>query len=607
MWVGISGNDRAARGLPSTRIRVSYRRMNFELPNRVKLFPEPNLPKGEKLMARGRAEAGVWRLGSSAFLRAQGVGSEAAYKRRMLGEARIMRHAHLGFRDLDRTVEAAARIFDNCATRGAGLDRIGMCLDWSMGFRRDQRAEQMRGTGILLETDEDFSRLTEASPAAVHFGDFMLGFPAALENTRAALAAGASAIGNLGQYFTFRLPGCDDDVECTSATVEALSLIAAQPEPVLVHSNLDDGFAAVYRDLCCALGQAIVERYIVTELIGAPYAVCYGHHFSEPLTRIAFQRALAQICGDVPGSMTYGATVLYKGNAAENFAAMSSYLLPDILAQSMKPTGHALNPVPVTENERIPDVDEIIEAQGHLDRLIELAPGYLPLLDLGQVNKVRDRLLRGGQIFAENLMSGLEAGGIDITDPFEMLLAMRRLGGRRLEMLYGPAGRAAEAKPLVPATTWKDIEAEARAFLDSAAGADLCALGQGGARLLTATTDVHEHGKMLLDKVLEGAGFSVIDGGVSTDAEVLAGIAADADAILLSTYNGVALSYARTLVAHMPMPVPVLIGGRLNQVPDASNTSLPVDVTEELTGLGIQPCVDLEAATKALRSVLGPK
>ena len=52
------------------------------------------------------------------------------------------------------------------------------------------RAERGRGTGMILPDVEDFVRLANAAPVAAHFGDFVLGFPAALENTQAALAAG---------------------------------------------------------------------------------------------------------------------------------------------------------------------------------------------------------------------------------------------------------------------------------------------------------------------------------------------------------------------------------------------------------------------------------
>lgn len=77
--------------------------------------------------------------------------------------------------------------------------------------------------------------------------------------------------------------------------MRALGLIAAQDVPVLVHSNLDDGFAASFHDLCCALGMAIVEKHIITKLCRAHYTVCYGHHFADPVTRTAFQHALKSV------------------------------------------------------------------------------------------------------------------------------------------------------------------------------------------------------------------------------------------------------------------------------------------------------------------------
>ena len=298
-------------------------------------------------------------------------------------------------------------------------------------------------------------------------------------------------------------------METTSATFKALGLIAAQPVEVLVHSNLDDGYAAVYEDLTSALGQALLEKYLVTDLVGAPYAVCYGHHFTDPLTRIAFQRALAVVCEDVPGSQIYGATVLYKGNHAENYAGLPSYLLADIAAQFLLPSGHAVNPVPVSENERIPDADEIIAAQCHLNRLKELAKGYLPLLNLEAIDQVRDTLLAGAAGFRDRVLHGLQEAGVSTTDPFELLLALRRIGGRRLEHLFGAGSQRQDLpgrrRPVVPATASTAIEKEAAAFLACEAGQALQELACPGMCILTAATDVHEHGKMLLDTVFAGA------------------------------------------------------------------------------------------------------
>ncbi|WP_420583635.1 cobalamin-dependent protein [Ruegeria sp.] len=577
------------------------------------LLPEQDLPSGADLLNTGRKMARDWSVGDSLFHRSTGFRNEVDYKRAQMRSGRVMQHAHLGFRDLSHSVDAIRQVYYRCAQRGAQVDRFGMCLDWSMGFPRNLRTEQARGTGILLNDVEAFAQLTQASPAAMHFGDFMLGFPAALENTCAALAAGATAIGNLGQYFTFRLPGHDDDVETTQSTVQALGLIAAQPIPVLVHSNLDDGFAAVFEDLTSALGQALLEKYIVTDLIGAPYAVCYGHHFTEPLTRIAFQRALARISDGIPGSQIYGATVLYKGTHPENYAGLSSYLLSDIVAQKLLPTGHALNPVPVSENERIPDVAEICDAQCHLNRLVELADGYVPLFDTTGIEAVSGTLLREGQGFADRVLAGLSAGGIDTTDPFQLLLALRRLGGRTLEETYGAGALRPDAPrrrtPIVGATTYQELEAEAEAFMASDSGQALTALAKTPARILTATTDVHEHGKMLLDLVFGKAGFAVEDGGVSSDPEHIVALIRQnpVDAIALSTYNGVALRYAKTLLRKMKeagLEVPILIGGRLNEIPEASNTSLPVDVSDALTEIGVVVCSDLDAATNALSALL---
>jgi hypothetical protein len=40
--------------------------------------------------------------------------------------------------------------------------------------------------------------------------------------------------------------------------------------------------------------------------------------------------------------------------------------------------------------------------------------------------------------------------------------------------------------------------------------------------------------------------------------------------------------------------VPVFIGGKLNQIPDDNQTSIPVDVTEQLEALGAIVCHRIE-------------
>ena len=545
-----------------------------------------------------------WRLGRSAFMIATGFASEVDYKSSIT--TRIMQHAHIGFRSVDRTLEALRQVHGTCAERGVTVDRFGITLDWSMGYPQALRAKAARATGIVFSGPEDFARVTGAVAAPMHFGDFMLGLPGALDNTKAAIAAGATSLGNLGQYFTFRLPGWDDDVATTEATVIALGLIAAQNGAVLVHSNLDDGFAGMFQDMCCSLGMVLVEKHIVEGLIGTPLAHCYGHHFSDPMSRMAFQAALARV-STTPGTMIFGNTVSYQSSEAGNYASLASYLLPDMMALGRWPTGHAVNPVPVTENQRIPDVDEIIDAQTFAHRLGQHAPLHAALVDWPVVEDIATRMVAGGQRFAAALLAGLEEMGVEMSDPAQMLLAIRRLGPRRLEAAFGPG-------PLIGALRVPAVQAEWARELDDMATAwtakqqNAAILQRSGLKVCIGTSDVHEHGKYLVERALTGLGVQLLDGGVSVDPEVLVhrALAMGADVIAISTYNGVARSYVSAVLAALSesgATLPVLVGGMLNEVPSESNTGLPVDVSAELAALGAVPCLDLDGMLAALKAL----
>jgi methylmalonyl-CoA mutase cobalamin-binding subunit len=564
---------------------------------------DPRLRPGSELLGDGRLLARDWRLGSCLFLSERGVGSEAEWKLRCAAEGGIMQHAHIGFRDVDRTIEAIRTVHSMCAETGVTVDRFGITLDWSMGYPEALRAKASRGTGIVLSGPEDFARITNAAPAAAHFGDFMLGLPGAVENARAAIAAGATAVGNLGQYFTFRLPYWDDDVATTEATVTALGLIAAQEQTILVHSNLDDGFAGLFVDMACALGMVVIEKYIVEDLIGARLSHCYGHHFSDPLSRAAFHSALVQV-SDTPGTMIFGNTVAYQSTPAGNYASLSSYLLADILALGRWPSGHAINPVPVTENQRIPDIDEIIDAQTFAHRLVSHAPYYTPVIDWAKIESAGGILVESGRRFAASVLTGLADRGVDTGDPAALMLAIRRMGPKRMEELFGPGAETPRGRqPVIHAEWARELKEKAEAWvgkqerLEASESIVLC----------IGTTDVHEHGKYLVEQALEGLGVTIADAGISVDPETLVtrAKAAGASMIAISTYNGVALSYAtavQAVMADLDYVVPVMIGGRLNEIPKDSNSGLPVDVRSDIAKIGCMPCTDLDEMLAALRT-----
>lgn len=128
--------------------------------------------------------------------------------------------------------------------------------------------------------------------------------------------------------------------------------------------------------------------------------------------------------------------------------------------------------------------------------------------------------------------------------------------------------------------------------------------GLAGCRVALGTTDVHEHGAYLVRSALARIGVEVVDAGVAIDAEQLVACAleAGADAIAISSYNGVALRYSRAvlkLLQERGADLPVLIGGKLNEIPADSNSGLPVDVTAELRAAGAIPCDSLDDLLRA--------
>ena len=483
-----------------------------------------------------------------------------------------------------------------------------------LGGTNAPRAEMGKGASLILEDEEDWLRLTRAAPVAPHFGDYMIGQPAAVENASMAIRAGATTMGNLGSYYAYRMLFMDDDVAMTAAIVKALALVAAQPAEIVVTANTDDGFGPLFTDLACNFGLVLVEQRIVEELMGARYATVFGNMFADPMNRMAFQRALARVANH-PGPMVYGSTTKFGLDRTANRAVLANYLTFDIAAQRLAPSGHAVTPIPVTEYERIPDTDEIIEAHVFANRLVERAHTIEPMLNIEAVDAVADDLIEGGIRFRDSLLKGFAEAGIDTGNPLELLLAIRRAGAKNLEAWFGPGEQDAASprgrRPTVLVENIAELEATGEAVLAALPESEAAAIRGRGYTACVATSDVHEYGKILLEQVMRGLDVSVVDGGVSADPDDLVAVAAagGADFIALSTNNGIALSYLTRLRAEMSkagLDIPVYLGGRLNQVPEGSNTSLPVDVSAELRAAGAVTCDDLPQMLGDLAATADP-
>ncbi len=570
--------------------------------NRDEIFPETKLPEFDDIVGVAKELADNIIIGECPFLVENEVKSEFEYKRQKIHRKELMFHAQIGYRDFIKTRRAYKEINAELKRRGYYVDRYGICLDWSMGYPSKYRENMPKGTGLILNSPNDFISLTETAPVAPHFGDFMIGTPASVENTIAAINAGSTSIGNIGQYFTFRMPQWQKDIETTVETIKAILICTSQPVEILIHSNLDDGFAALFTDMACSIGAVLIEQYIIEDLLGGNVSHCYGHTFSDPLTRLAFQRALSQVTKS-PGTMIYGNTTIYVAEEIENYANLASYLLVDLIGQRTRPTGHGINPVPVTEALRIPDIKEVIEAHQFAHKLSQRVDGFEILIDYNKADQISNELYQAGTVFKDQVFRGLEAAGIDINNPFELLLAIRRIGAKQLEELYGPGvsehNQPRKRIPVIQATPIKELEIRSKKIITTLGTDIFQKLKQSNLKICVASTDVHEYGKILVENVLKKLEIEIVDGGVSVDPDIVAksSKSSNVDFIAISTYNGIALSYIEKLINELnsiDYIKPIFIGGKLNQIPENSSSSLPKDVTADLQALGVIICHKVE-------------
>ncbi|MBL0374218.1 cobalamin-dependent protein [Rhizobium sp. KVB221] len=553
------------------------------------------LPDCGTIVSEAREIARTIRIGRTAAFDRWGVESEAEFKQACIRDGVVSYHAHIGMGNWDLTERALANVFHEANLNNIEVHRAGLCLDRRMGLPEALRSKAAAETGPLLETPAHWGQIGQVTPIQPHMGDFMIGFPAATGNTVLALRAGVTTIGNLSQYFAHEAPGWHDHVATAVETTKSIAILGAlRDRGVMLHSYLEDGFGALFLDCTSVAGWAYLEKYIVEDLLGAKLSHCIGGLTSDPVKRAGWVFALNEIHDrNCVGSMFYGDTISFSQSFDENRGLVAEYMLWDIMAQLECPTGHAVLPLPVTEAFRAPSWEEIVEAQilGH--RVEATARRLHSRVDFSDSRTFSTQMQEHGKQVFRNALCGLEAAGVDIANPLQMLYTLKKLGPVLFEELFGAgqpdATELRGRKVIVPT----DIFAQSlQCYKDNLPRFELPELADriAGKRILLASTDVHEHAIMVLHWLLSNTGADVVYLGAEVDPAQVAEKAGEGalDAILISTHNGMALEYGNALVdalAEKQVRAPVLFGGVLNQ--KRGDLDLPVDVTAELAQIGI--------------------
>ncbi|MCG8564505.1 MAG: cobalamin-dependent protein [Desulfobacterales bacterium] len=553
------------------------------------------LPGSRKVFDRSRELAADTSIGRTRFMDKAGVSSEAEFKEICIREGRITFHAHVGLNDWEATAQALDHLERASADGRFSLHRAGICLDRRMALPRSYWDRVPAETGPMLTHDTQWAALGQASAIQPHMGDFMIGFPASVTNTAAALTAGVTTIGNLSQFFSMEAPLWKDRAATSFETATAMALMGCfRGQGALMHSYLEDGFGALFYDCTTMAGWALLEKYIVEELLGARISHCIGGLTSDPVKRAGWVFALDEIHDHAClGSMIYGDTISFTRDPMVNAGLVGEYLLWDILAQLECPTGHAVLPLPLTEGIRIPSLEEIQEAQILGARTEATARRLHAHVDFSSARAFARRVVKGGKQVFSNAVDGLKDMGVDLRDPVALLYVLKTMGAARFETWFGagvPDADAARGRaPVIPTDVFEMslarleehrplfLEPEHRALLEER-------------NLVIASSDVHEHAVLILERLCREAGARVHYLGVEKDPDQVARAAMElgADGVFLSTHNGMALEYARKLKQELAVRdgahLPVVFGGVLNQKTETSE--LPVDVSREISDLG---------------------
>jgi len=557
----------------------------------------PDLPDGREAVEEGKGMAKGIERQRSLFCEEKGVGSEREWRERARTEGFSCTCMNIGLATWADTREALGLIYEDALSRGVRPpDRFNLIAERRMGLPKDKRADAPQETGPVMMTEQDWWELAHTAPIQPEAADNSIGGPGSLENAVDALQAGITTIGVLSQY-SWRWPYWDDEVSQTMAVLKAAGLLAAfKGEGVVFDSYLEDGYPGVFHDYANYIGWAMVERYISEELIGAAYSPSWGGLTQNPVVKSAVTLALYATNPDsVPLSFIQGDTIGNTPDFDANMAVLNTDVLFTKMVDSRYRLGSAPVAVPVTETERIPTWQEVATVQTISRRLEDYVPLVEPVIDWGAIETMRDELVRGGRAFYDAVIAGLSSAGIDVRDPGQLLLVLKRLGSARCEELFGagepspefPRGR----RPVLQTDLVRSTMEERERLL-----AELRQRGEEeairGMKVLVSSTDVHEFAEFLLTSSLAATGADVIDFGINRDPEdiVKAVIETDADAVVITTHNGVARSFGRRLMDELRAAkvgsVPVFMGGVLNE--DVDGSEIPIDVSADLNAGGIQ-------------------
>ena len=566
------------------------------------LIPD-SIPDWQKSWEEGYKIGQGIEIPETPFMKKYGVKNIADYLL-MLGEqGKVLYKINIGLANLEEQIAAAKEVERWNDETGLNISILHQQPKNIIGVPKDKRENIPTGTGFMLNEPEDWYRLAMASNAQVTYQDQHLGWPNAVQTTINALKAGSTHTGLFGMFFQIA-PGCPDEVWNQNENIKALGITAAKyDEKVVVNSNMDDSAPAWFVDFASYLAWGELERYIVSDLCKSRYCYSFGN-FTNNLQYAAAmilaasdkfkmddQTGLGFIQGDTIDAWDHH----IHGNYAP--AVMEALMLILLCKQYKISIGYITDPI--TEKITVPTLQELLDVSCAAQRAEEMAVYFEDLIDWTVIENLRDNLKDFSSKMFKNILNGLKESGVDITNPTEIMVVLKRMDMARFEKMFHPSVVSDGNNEIVPLMVSplleisnKYIDDLVNKFKDTEYHEKL-----KGRRLCVASADIHYAAAFVIVKTLQKLGVDAVYGGDTVEALDVLDLADEQGItdICISLHNGQILPYAKLIIelaSKRNKKYRFFMGGVLKSF--VNDSKEPVDVTELIHELGIHtaPSID---------------
>ena len=564
------------------------------------LIPE-GFPDGNDMVREGREMAKDIPWNKSRFLKETGYKSHLEYRKENLKNGKQTYQLLVGLSTLEEELDAIKKIDEFHKRTGFEVRSMQSIPSQLVGLDPKDWEGAPKPTSYLMEKEEDWLAHTEAAPVDCCWQDWHLASPNNLNETKYALEAGTSRLGCFST-FIWEYPGYNEEKKRFSDMFRTMGILAAKKDEGLdCVTYPEDGMPGFFMDVASYVGYEMIEHYIIEDLCGARMALSYGGLLSEIVPRMAFALAMQKLYGtpDHP-FVTY-----YNGSTNEqwdhdieaNYGLGASEMLIEAIINLKYDMPTVINPVSVTEALRVPTLDELFNIVKCGIGVERKAKDWLDIIDFTKFEEMRDLLIEKGTKFYDNVMKGFEEAGVNIKDPLEMVMVLRRFDPVKFEQEFHPSiQEAGKFKPYVPTVLGREtMEMTENIVKDlKEKGYDSMVKGK---KIVCGSADGHSYGLMLIDNVWSDMNAEVVDCGTNMEPSFILDLydEEDADAVCVSVHCGQTLDYARQLKEEEKKrgkKYNIVIGGMLNSM--LPGNTEPVDVSDIVEEMGICATNDFE-------------